>query len=521
MKVFSKVLCAIYVVFVIVILLFGNGLVSKTTKLIRTRLIEKKEITDVSVRLEESELLAGKYYYPKYTPIGDITGDAGLVYTSMNPRQLVVSANGAICAKNSFEGESIKASVKITSKYDKTFQKIITYQFVKKYPEEFNVRYFIKGHSFDTTTLYVGVPVYVYPNVLSSNSSYNCTDYEVAYNKDYFKKAADGALIPKCVTAEGEDLNFVVTYGNGATAVSKKFVIKEPEFQAADIDEIKINNLVGNTIENVRGEPLVITFFKQGEPVATDYSLTFEKKDDVSKSASGNYFFKTPGDKKVTLTLPNGYSTNFLIKVRNSMSAPIFEDTGFQKSHYITMLDTQTKHLKFHFEEGVTYTTVKYTFNKKAVGIVPDSNSVKITPKKAGVTTIKMILDDGFSKVEESYTIEVKKDMSKRAILLRHINNWVPKLLGHGGLFFILAFFAMNMFKYINIENKYVKSLCYLLTGFSIALITEFVQRFIPSRSGRIVDIILDMGAFLLGTLCVLFFRFIKNNFSLDESLIE
>ena len=510
MKTFSKILYAIYSLFVILILVFGNDFVTTAIDLVKTQLTETKEITDVDVRLEERELLAGRYYYPEYTPIGDFDGDAGLVYISMNPEHLVVSVKGAICAKSDFEGETLEASVKVVSKYDEDFEKIITYRFVKKYPEVFNVRYFIKGHSFDTTTLYIGVPVYVYSNVSSSNSPYNCTDHKIVYNEDYFERAEDGALIPKRVTVGGETLNFVVTYGNGASAISKSFEIKEPEYQVLEVDEIKINDLVGDTIENVRGTPLVITLFKQGELVATDYSIKFEDESDVSRSLSGNYLFKTSGNKSITITLPNGFSKTFLIKVRNVMSAPIFEDASFQQSRYITMLDTETKNLRFDFESGVTYTTIKYEFDEKVIKVEPESKGFTITPQKDGVTTIKLILDDGVSIIEESYTVEVKKDTSTRALLVNRINYWLPKFFGHGGLFVILAFFAMNMFHYIDMKNMLARFFLYLFSGLSIALISEFIQIFIPQRTGRIIDIIIDMGGFLLGTLFVLLCRGIK-----------
>lgn len=510
MKTLSKILYATYSLFVVLILVFGNDIVPVAIDSVKAQLTEKKEITDVDVHLEERELLAGRYYYPEYIPIGDFDGDAGLVYDSMDPDYLVVSGTGAICAKNSFEGESIEASVKVTSKYDKDFEKIITYRFVKKYPTEFNVRYFIKGHSFDTETLYVGVPVYVYSNVLSPNPPYNCTDYELVCNEDYFEREEDGALIPKRVTTSGETLNFIVMYGNGATAISKSFEIKEPEYQVAEVDEIKINNLVGDVIENVRGTPLVITLFKQGELVATDYSLKVEDESDVSMSLSGNYIFKTSGDKSVTITLPNGFSKTFLIKVRNIMSAPIFEDVSFQQNHYITMLDTETKTLRFNFERGVTYTTIKYEFDKEVIKVEPESNSFTITPKKDGVTTIKLILDDGVSIVEESYTVEIKNDTSIQATLLADINYWLPKFFGHGGLFVILALFSMFMFNYVEIDNIFARFGLYMLSGLSVALISEFIQIFIPLRTGSVGDVAIDMCGFIFGTLFALLCRAIK-----------
>ena len=131
----------------------------------------------------------------------------------------------------------------------------------------------------------------------------------------------------------------------------------------------------------------------------------------------------------------------------------------------------------------------------------------------------KLILDDGVSRIEESYIVEITKDTSIRATLSNTANYWVPKFFGHGGLFAVLAFFAMNMFKYVDIRNVFGRFCCYLLSGLSIALISEIIQSFIPSRSGRIIDILLDMGGFLLGTLIVLLFRSRKKNDSQEGVL--
>lgn len=226
MKTFSKLLYAAYAIFVIFVLVLDNGIAVTAINYVKAQLSEKKEIADVSMRLEETELLAGRYYYPEYTVTGDFTGDAGLVYTSLDPEHLVVSAKGAVYARKTFEGESLNASIKVTSKYDFDFERVFTFRFINRYPENFSITYFVKGHSYNTQTLYVGVPVYVYSSVSSTNPPYSLTDHKILYNEEYFEKTIDGALVPKRATAEGETLSFTVRYGNGATATSKNFEIK-------------------------------------------------------------------------------------------------------------------------------------------------------------------------------------------------------------------------------------------------------------------------------------------------------
>ena len=171
MKTLSKIFYVAYSIFVILILVLDTGIASVAIEWAKSTLTEKKEITDVSVQLDEDELLAGRYYTPKYTPTGNFTGDAGLEFTSMNPEYLTVSFVGAVIAKTTFEGDSLDASIKITSKYDKDFEKIVTFRFVKKYPENFNVVCYMNGYGYSSKTLYIGIPVYAYSNISSANST--------------------------------------------------------------------------------------------------------------------------------------------------------------------------------------------------------------------------------------------------------------------------------------------------------------------------------------------------------------
>ena len=91
MKTLSKILYVAYSILLIFILVADTGIASVAIEWAKAALAERKEITDVSVQLDEDELLAGRYYTPKYTPTGKFGDDAGLVFTSMNPEYLTVS----------------------------------------------------------------------------------------------------------------------------------------------------------------------------------------------------------------------------------------------------------------------------------------------------------------------------------------------------------------------------------------------------------------------------------------------
>ena len=511
MKTLSKILYVTYSIFLILILVLGTGIAVVAIDWAKAALTERKEITDVSVQLDEDELLAGRYYTPKYTPTGDFTGDAGLEFTSMNPDYLTVSLVGAVNAKATFDGDSLDASIKITSKYDKDFEKIVTFRFVKKYPENVNAVYYMKGYGYSAKTLYTGVPVYAYSNILTQNPPYNMVDYTIVYDEEYFDKTEDGALIPKRETVDGETLTFKAVYGNGMTVESVSFVIKAPDNAITDVDEIRVNNSLDDSIDLSRGSPILVYLYYKGKHVASDYSIAFTNEDGLAMNKAGMYYFKTPGDRSVTITLPNGLSKTVLLRVRNVISAPIIEDEEINQSRYITISDNSNRVVNYSFENEVTYKTLVLEYDKEIIRLTQGSSRLVITPLKAGTTTVKLIVDDGVDRFEESFTVEVKADNSIRVRLIKTVSYWLPKLFGHGGLFVVLAFFSMFMFYYLDVDNYFARFILYVLSGLSVAFISEFIQMFMPLRSASVVDIAIDMGGFIIGTLLVLLGRLIRN----------
>ena len=510
MKTLSKILYVTYSIFLILILVLDTGIAVVAIEWAKAALAERKDIADVSVQLDEDELLAGRYYTPKYIPTGDFTGDAGLEFTSMNPDYLTVSLVGAVNAKATFDGDSLDASIKITSKYDKDFEKIVTFRFVKKYPENVNAVYYMKGYGYSAKTLYTGVPVYAYSNILTQNPPYNMVDYTIVYDEEYFDKTEDGALIPKRETVDGETLTFKAVYGNGMTVESVSFVIKAPDNAITDVDEIRVNNSLDDSIDLSRGSPILVYLYYKGKHVASDYSIAFTNEDGLAMNKAGMYYFKTPGDRSVTITLPNGLSKTVLLRVRNVISAPIIEDEEIQKTRHISISGKDSQIVNYRFEDGVTYKTLTFDYDKEIIKLTPGSNRIVITPLKEGTTTVKMILDDGAERLEESFTVEVKASTSLRAKLMQNVSYWFPKFFGHGGLFLLLAFFAMNMFKHLDVDGLFARFLLYSMSGLSVAFISEFMQMFMPKRSASMTDIAIDMGGFLLGTLLVLLKRSIK-----------
>ena len=493
-----------YAISLTLLLIFGKNVAHWAQSIVRAQL-EKVHITDVVPSVtEDEELLAGKLHYIDYASYGDIRGDDGLVFESLDPEYLTVSGRGRLKASADFEGDVFKGRVRVTSEYDDKFEKIFTFTFVKKYPEKFCCAFFVRGYAHSSKTIYVGIPVYVFSHI-EDGVSYNVRDYEILYDEEYFERADDGAFIP--VKTSSEKMSFTVRYANGATDASTEFVIEEApvvtEFEDVYLDGVPASEYVGST-----GEGIIVTLVgKDGKAVPTVFTVTYEEGEKVVHSAASHPIFKTPGDKQVTYTLPNGFSKTITIKIRNELVLPTVTDKAVSDSHVINMLDTDVRTVNVTFPSSAPYKKITLEYDEDMMSISKSGLSFVITPKKHGTSTLKIVVDDGFSRVEDVYTVEIEKNNDIIAVIWKNVSVFVSKVLGHITLFACLAVLAMNMFRFVYILNPVKRFIAYLFAALPYAAITEYAQTFIPGRSGRVQDVLIDMVGFLLGTLVVLIAR--------------
>ena len=506
-KKISIALYLLYAIFVTLFITYGTKVASEVKAVVQA-ILDRAEITDVTVSVSEDDvLMAGKYHYVTYTSYGDIRGDDGLEFESLDPEHLTVSGRGRLLASADFEGEFLLAKVRITSKFDDDFEKIVTFKFTKKYPDDFQCAYFVKGEGHSVDTLYVGVPVYAFSYVPGGWSTYNVKTYDLIYDERYFDKREDGALIPKAATPEGEKLSFTVRYDNGAYDESSKFVIAQRAAEPDSFDTIKLGNSLVSPEEFVaiRGYGFILLVEKDGENIPVDYTMTYNGKP-VSRTDAGHPYFNSVGDKEVTITLPNGFSKNFTIKVRNSISIPYVTDAAVKESHHIKMLDTDvmTYNVKYN-TSPITSEYMKFEYDESMVKITTTGRSFTITPKSHGTTTFKLVMDDGYTRLEDTYTLEIEENKDILAIIWKDVSHYVSKVLGHVALFALLALFSLNMFRFIYVLNPVARFALYSITALPIGIITEFVQLYIPGRTGRVQDVLIDMTGFYIGTVGVLF----------------
>ena len=81
----------------------------------------------------------------------------------------------------------------------------------------------------------------------------------------------------------------------------------------------------------------------------------------------------------------------------------------------------------------------------------------------------------------------------------------IRKLVGHFGLFVFSGFFTSFSFSFLFQKKPFMKDVYYYLstltTGLFLASFTEFIQTFIPGRSGEFVDSMIDFSGYIVGTI--------------------
>ena len=89
----------------------------------------------------------------------------------------------------------------------------------------------------------------------------------------------------------------------------------------------------------------------------------------------------------------------------------------------------------------------------------------------------------------------------------------IRKIIGHFGLFCFsgaLTTWAFYLFAKDTKFNYFIRfGLLSLLFGICLSWLTEFIQLFVPARSGSVTDVLIDFLGYFIGVLLVIFILFL------------
>lgn len=82
------------------------------------------------------------------------------------------------------------------------------------------------------------------------------------------------------------------------------------------------------------------------------------------------------------------------------------------------------------------------------------------------------------------------------------VKNFIRKGIGHFGLFLVLGIFGVPTFM-LFIKKHYLALILELISGFTIASISEIIQIFADNRGPSFKDVLLDFSGYLTSTLLI------------------
>lgn len=279
------------------------------------------------------------------------------------------------------------------------------------------------------------------------------------------------------------------------------------------------------TITHYNSDPIEFTFEKavhlndkiQLHPIinedATISYLTYKSSDSsiVKISKNGEITLLKTGEVKITITdeISNIETERTLIIIHkividedNPISITGEEREYDEKTKTIKILNGFPGYVKVNFGDDSTYTNVTYSSsNEKVLTIGKDGT---ITPKSLGKAIITIVCDDNPDDESQGIVYEMNV-VVKRQDALREVENFfylIRKGLGHFGAFLVLGIFSTFTYMLFFKHKKWLWSIpVNVAAGYTVAWLTEFIQKFVPGRSGRIEDVYIDFAGFMFSTI--------------------
>jgi VanZ family protein len=265
-------------------------------------------------------------------------------------------------------------------------------------------------------------------------------------------------------------------------------IVEPSYFRLVGDDTIYVNDTTIHTY-TVEVDPNASNFYKEYRFAA--YDINDEQSDDLILDigwANGKLTIKGYGEGYIYAVAGN-WLVYDRIKVEVKNILPDFELSDKR----IVIGEAYKVLIEPNNSDLITYD--KYTYSSSDEVIATIDGLGNITPKKAGKTTIKVVVDDGFDKVEKEFILTVDNKVIEDDIgssFGKIIRKGIAHFLGFI-VFGFISFFMFYLFLKTNYEGN--KKYIYLLIGINglvFAILTESIQLVSPGRDGTIRDVLLD-----------------------------
>ncbi len=220
------------------------------------------------------------------------------------------------------------------------------------------------------------------------------------------------------------------------------------------------------------------------------------------------------------------------IEDENVVIAATSKTTGQVATHNVTVksqLPTEMS-LFFTIDNKTTWIQSSYTFtsgdnipleivyntpvqNKQVVATSSNSDVISLTNEGSLVTL--HILKPGTSTIKISSLInpELSREITCTSVKagaiskdnIQNVGKYIRKSIGHAAVFMVAQIFTfLTLFTFLNDKKWWLFSSISLGEGLLISVLSEIIQYFVPSRTGAILDVLIDFSGVLVG--CVVAF---------------
>ncbi len=519
-KTISIIFLAIWSVLLVVILTFGGNFSLFIQAKISNYLIQKKGnnqtmVTDLDVKIEDTYIV-GKKYPIVVNPIPYTEEDLKLTYRSLDESIFTINDQGEIVGVKTPLSKTT-GILEITSARYPALKKQVELQFEKVYPKDVDFKLIKPVNENANQIAYLGVPFYVKCLFDNDDAPYTVPSYTIIYDEEMIEKVNVNKYIPQ----KTGTTTLVCKLENGVEKSVEVHIQTNPsEFET--IDQVKLVQKNGEEFpidEDVYlayvGDKNVIHLLSNEKRIYESFSLQSSDAKIASISNIDELVFKKAGQVEITLVLRDGNEFHLQVLVKHPLISPTIDGVT---DDTISLTNEIAK--RFTYQVGAN-APVRFSYDKQYMVVTNDkNNTMYITPKKAGTTTLTIVVDDGVDHLEKEYQIVIAQNNLGKKTIRQKVAIFINKFIGHWHLFLIEAILAFWVCLHFP-NHKAINCILFISTGCFLAFFTELIQLYMPNRNGCIKDALFDILAyFLCAGVCFLIYLIHKKK-KLKKSKVE
>lgn len=510
-KKLSMILFIIWSISVVLILTFGTqvaGMISNSvSEVIHTEQNKLKDVTINKTQIPIEQLIE-----LDVTLSPDTFSSSDIIYTSLNPELFDIRNNHYIVGKT-FDGEQKSGTLLITNRLDDKFKKEVEITFYKTYPTDIKLELLDENRlSKEDNEVYIKIPFFIEINFTPDKDDISEKEIECIFNEEYFTCNIIEETIELIPKYEDYDLNddfspisnTVKVLVNGNEIKSYDLTIN-PIQQCNSFDQIKIYKIGEDLLETrndifVKDE-LSLILYSENKKLTTNFTIKSNNEDICQITEDNKIKCLKTGTVTLEVSLLNGYKEELNLVIRNKLGLPTYSGVNFNDNNEIIIKQETENQLFFKFTDDVSFDKITYTIDS---GISheynEELNSITLTGNKKGSYNLIVTIDDGMEEpIVLNLVIKVIENERSFSSIISKFSRFLAKILGHMSFFVLEAILAFFMMFYYKGKNKWINALIYFGIGLFLASLTEFIQLFIPGRSGTFKDVMIDMSGYIIG----------------------